>query len=217
MRKEDELKLTDQQGALIDELVRVGADIVARQMTKASAGNLSIRDPEDKDSFFVTNSGGWLDQLDRGSFAKMSVGGEILEGTLEPSTEWRMHARGYAARKDALAIIHAHPKHSVLLDALNKKIRFFTLDHISYVRSYGLAPFEPNGSSELAEDVAAQFEHHDVVIMSHHGAVALGDSVTAAYRKVLNLEDAAEMTYRALILGDETSAFPENQTLSVHN
>jgi L-fuculose-phosphate aldolase len=45
----------------------------------------------------------------------------------------------------------------------------------------------------------------------------LGDSVTAAYRKILNLEDAAEMTYRALLLGDETSAFPENQTLSVHN
>jgi len=217
VRKEDGLKLSEQQGALIDELVRVGTDIVARQMTKASAGNLSIRDPEDKDLFFVTNSASWLDQLDRSSFTKMSIGGEILEGDSEPSTEWRMHARSYSARKDAQAVIHAHPKHSVLLDALNRKIRFFTLDHISYVRSYGLAPFEPNGSIELAQHVAGQFDHHDLVIMSNHGAASLGDSVTAAYRKILNLEDAAEMTYRALLLGDETSAFPENQTLSVHN
>jgi L-fuculose-phosphate aldolase len=216
-KKGDVLIFSEKQRVLIDELIQVGADIVARKMTKASAGNLSFRDPEDSSMLFITASGSWLDDLDQSSFTKITLDGLIIAGTSKPSTEWRMHAESYQARVDAQVLIHAHPKNSVLLDALSKPIRFFTLDHISYARSYGSAVFEPNGSSELAKAVAKEFESHDLVIMSFHGLAAVGETVTSTYRKMLNMEDAAEMTYRALLLGDETSAFPQNQTLSVHN
>ena len=201
----------------VDELIRIGADIVARQLTKASAGNLSVRDPDRDDAMLITGTGTWLDALDRSSFVRMSLSGELLEGELEPSSEWRMHAEIYKMRKDATSVIHAHPKHSVLLDAINKEIRFFTLDHISYVRSYAASPFAPNASDQLASGVAGNFKTHDVVIMSHHGLVTCGETPKWAYRKLLNMEDSAEMTYRALMLGDSDSRFPKDQALSVHN
>lgn len=208
---------SEQQKNIARDLIRVGADIAGRQMTKASAGNLSFRDPEDSGAFFITASGSWLDQLEADSFIKITLEGEVLNGSLKPSTEWRMHAECFKARPDAKVLIHAHPKHAVLLDILKREIRFFTLDHISYGKSYGSVVFEPNGSHELAEAVAAQFLQHDLTIMSYHGIAAVGETVISTYRKILNLEDAAEMTYRALLLGDEHSSFPANKTLSVHN
>lgn len=201
----------------LNELIRIGSDIVARQLTKASAGNLSVRDPDREDVMLITGTGTWLDDLGQSSFVRMSLSGEILEGELQPSSEWRMHAEIYKMRKDAASVIHAHPKYSVLLDAINREIRFFTLDHISYVRSYGASPFAPNASDQLASGVAGNFRTHDVVIMSHHGVVTCGETPKWAYRKLLNMEDSAEMTYRALMLGDKDSGFPKDQTLSVHN
>lgn len=215
-KKEGVVKFSEKQQILVDELIGLGSDIVARQMTKASAGNLSFRDPEDSSVFFVSATGCWLDELDKTSFIQMTHEGEILSGESKPSTEWRMHSRCYQTRLDAQVIIHAHPKHSVLLNALGKPIRFFTLDHVSYARSYGSAVFEPNGSSELADAVAIELASNDLAIMSYHGLAAIGETVTSTYRKMLNLEDAAEMTYRALLLGDETSSFPKARTLSVH-
>jgi L-fuculose-phosphate aldolase len=215
--EENTLILSKRQKNMAEELIRVGADIAGRQMTKASAGNLSFRDPEDQNILFITAAGSWLDQLDVNDFVKITFEGEVLEGSLKPSTEWRMHSESFQVRPDAKVLIHAHPKHSVLLDVLKKEIRFFTLDHISYAKSYGSAVFEPNGSHALAAAVAAEFLQHDLAIMSYHGIAAIGTSVISTYRKILNLEDAAEMTYRALLLGDEHSAFPANRTLSVHN
>ena len=211
------MDLSKPQQVAIEDLIRIGADIVGRQLTKASAGNLSFRDPENNDQMIVTRAGTWLSRLDINSFVKITLDGDLVEGELEPSTEWKMHANIYKKRPDANFVVHAHPKHSVLLDALNKEIRFFTLDHISYVRSYGQSPFAPNASDELASGVAGQFANNDVVIMSHHGVVTCGETATWAYRKMLNMEDSAEMTYRALLLGDEKSTFPKDQTLSVHN
>ena len=216
-KKGNVLNFSEKQRVLADELIKVGADIVARKMTKASAGNLSFRDPDDANVLFVTASGSWLDELDQNSFIQMTLDGKILDGNSKPSTEWRMHAQSYQIRVDAQILIHAHPKYSVLLNALSKPIRFFTLDHISYARSYGVAAFKPNGSIELAEAVATELKDRDLAVMAHHGITAVGDSVNATYRKILNMEDAAEMTYRALLLRDEASAFPEDQTLSVHN
>ena len=211
------MKFTDTQKGPLEELIRIGSDIVGRQLTKASAGNLSFRDPENPQAMIVTAAGTWLSRLDEKSFVKITLDGEKLAGEMNPSTEWKMHANIYKKRPDANFVVHAHPKHSVLLDALGKEIRFFTLDHISYVVSYGSSPFAPNASDELADDVAEQFAENDVVIMSHHGVVTCGETATWTYRKMLNMEDSAEMTYRALLLGDETSTFPKDQTLSVHN
>ncbi len=211
------MQLTESQEAPLAELIRIGGDIVGRKLTKASAGNLSFRDPENPNQMIITGAGTWLNRLDKGSFVKISLDGDIIEGQLRPSTEWKVHAEIFKKRPDANFVIHAHPKNSVLMDALDKEIRFFTLDHISYVRSYASSPFAPNASDELADNVAELFDQNDVVIMSHHGVVTCGETATWAYRKMLNMEDSAEMTYKALLLGDETSSFPKDQILSVHN
>jgi L-fuculose-phosphate aldolase len=104
--------------------------------------------------------------------------------------------------------VHLHPQHAVLVDALGHPIRLITQDHAVYVRSIGTVPYLPNGSDELADGAAAQAREHDCILLSHHGCSALGPDVGMAFRRALNLEEAAIATYRCLLLGDTTTTFP---------
>lgn len=207
--------MTTRVESLIEELSAVGVDIVARGLALASGGNISAR--IDEDTFVVTGSGTWLDRLTPEDFSVMSLSGEVISGSPSPSSEWKLHQRSYATRSDVNAVVHVHPQHAVLLNALGHDVRLITLDHAYYVRSVGTTPYYPNGSDELADSAAEQAVHHDCIIMGHHGCSALGDSVSMAFRRALNLEEAATATYRALLLGDTESAFPAEALAALHH
>ncbi|WP_262002448.1 class II aldolase/adducin family protein [Microbacterium sp. Mcb102] len=207
--------MTTRVESLIEELSAVGVDIVARGLALASGGNISAR--IDEDTFVVTGSGTWLDRLTPEDFSVMSLSGEVVSGSPSPSSEWKLHQRSYATRSDVNAVVHVHPQHAVLLNALGHDVRLITLDHAYYVRSVGTTPYYPNGSDELADSAAEQAAHHDCIIMGHHGCSALGDSVSMAFRRALNLEEAATATYRALLLGDTESAFPAEALAALHH
>ncbi|MEV4668959.1 class II aldolase/adducin family protein [Microbacterium sp. LWO12-1.2] len=207
--------MTTRVESLIAELSAAGVDIVARGLALASGGNLSAR--IDDDTFVVTASGTWLDRLTPEDFSVMSLSGQVISGSPKPSSEWKLHQRSYQTRQDVNAVVHVHPQHAVLLTALGHDVRLITLDHAYYVRSIGTTPYYPNGSDELADSAAEQAAHHDCIIMGHHGCSALGDSVSMAFRRALNLEEAATATYRALLLGDTDTAFPADALAALHH
>ena len=192
---------------VVDQLVEVGRSAVARGLVLASGGNLSARLPDEAE-FVVTAAGTWLDRLTAADFSVLTLGGDVVGGAERPSTEWKLHQRTYLARSDVHAIVHLHPQHAVLVDALGHPIRLFSLDHAVYVRSVGTVPYFPNGSDELADGAAEQAKEHDCIVLSHHGCSTLGEDIGTAYRRALNLEEAAVATYRALLLGDTSTAFP---------
>lgn len=194
---------------LIVELIEVGRTAVDRGLVLASGGNLSARLPG-HDRFVVTASGTWLDRLTPENFSMMSIDGAVLGGAASPSSEWKLHSRTYRARDDVNSVIHLHPQYSVLLEALGHEIRLMTLDHAYYVRSIGRTPYHPNGSDALADTAAEQAQTHNCVLMAHHGCSTLGPSISMAFRRALNLEEAATLTYRALVLGDTGTTFPSD-------
>jgi len=192
---------------LVDQLAEVGRLSVARGLVLASGGNLSGRLPGE-DRFVVTGAGTWLDRLTPADFSVVTLDGAVVGGAERPSTEWKLHQRTYRARPDVHAVVHLHPQHAVLVDALGHPIRLLTLDHATYVRSVGTVSYFPNGSDELADAAAGQAREHDCIVLSHHGCSALGPDVGMAFRRALNLEEAAIATYRCLLLGDTTTTFP---------
>lgn len=198
-------KVTDRE-TLIDQLIDAGRTVVERGLVLASGGNLSVRLP-DEDAFLVTASGTWLDRLRPEDVAEVGTDGLLREGP-RPSVEWKLHHRTYAVRPDISSIIHLHPQHVLLVDMLGAAIRFTTLDHQFYLGSAGRVPFFPAGSEDIAAAAAEAAREHDAVVMAHHGCSALGATVEMALRRALNLEEAAAMTYRLLLAGNETADFP---------
>jgi len=194
----------------VGQLVEVGRLAVERGLVLASGGNLSARLPGETE-FVVTAAGTWLDRLTPADFSVVTLDGEVTAGAERPSSEWKLHQRTYRARPDVNAVVHLHPQHAVLVDALGHRIRLITLDHAWYVRSVGTVPYSPNGSDELADGAADQAQQHDCIVLSHHGCSALGPDLGMAFRRAANLEEAATATYRMLACGDLTTAFPAEE------
>lgn len=208
------MTFTYAEKALTEQLVDIGGRCVRQALALASGGNLSARIPG-SDRFLVTGSGEWLDELTPQSFSIMTLDGEVVGGNPRPSSEWKLHQRSYLARPEAGGIVHVHPQHAVLLDTLKKPIRLLTLDHAFYVRSIGRVPFLPNGSDELADQVAEQTSEHNAVILANHGCSTIGETPEMAFRRAMLLEEAALTTFRALLLGDETTGFPQGESATL--
>ncbi|MFF0450631.1 class II aldolase/adducin family protein [Streptomyces sp. NPDC004609] len=201
---------------LCERLAEVGRTAVERGLVLASGGNLSARLPGG-DEFVVTGAGTWLDRLEPADFTVMNLAGERTGGAARPSSEWKLHQRTYQVRPDVNCVVHLHPQHAVLLDAVGERIRLITLDHAYYVRSVGTVPYHPNGSDELADASAEQARDHDCMVLSHHGCSSLGKDIGMAFRRAMNLEEAAIATYRALTLGNTTATFPPEALSSLHH
>lgn len=192
---------------IIEQLTAAGRDAVSRGLVVASGGNLSARLPGSGE-FVVTASGTWLDRLTPGDFAVIGLDGRHRAGNPTPSVEWKLHQRTYRVRDDVNAVIHLHPQNAVLVDALGHQIRLITLDHAYYLRKVARVPYFPAGSEEIADAAAAAAEDHNAIVLAFHGCSALGDTVSMALRRALNLEEAAVATVRCLQLGDTQLSFP---------
>lgn len=199
--------MADPLASLIDELIEVGRDAARRGLVLASAGNLSARLPGGA-SFAVTAAGTWFDRLGPGDFSVLALDGTVLGGHPTPSTEWKLHARTYEVRPDVTCVIHLHPQAAVILDACGHEVRLITLDHAYYLRRVVRVPFAHNGSDELADTAAEAARDCDAIIMGNHGCSTLGETIAMAYRRALQLEDAAESTFRCLSIGDTSATFP---------
>jgi L-fuculose-phosphate aldolase len=199
--------MPDPADALIRELCAVGRDAARRGLVLASAGNLSARLP-DREAFVLTGSGTWFDRLAPADFSLLAMDGTVLGGNPAPSSEWKLHARTYAVRPDVHSVMHLHPQAAVVLDACGHAVRLITLDHAYYLGRVVTVPFAHNGTDELADTAAEAARDCDAIVMSHHGSSTLGPTIEMAYRRALNLEDAAQSTFRCLSIGDSGAAFP---------
>ncbi|WP_127505329.1 class II aldolase/adducin family protein [Actinoplanes solisilvae] len=195
-------------GDLRDQLAFVGFDVVQAGLVAGSGGNLSARIP-DEDAVWITGSGSWLGRLSRTSFTAVrtsdgapAVVGSVPPPAIEPTSEIALHLALYRARPDVNAVIHLHPQTALLLDALGEHIRIVTTDHAFYLRRVSTVPFRLPGTTELAALTAAMAaDGTDCLVLSQHGCVVMGDSIELAHKRARNLEEAAELTYRALSAG----------------
>jgi L-fuculose-phosphate aldolase len=189
------------------ELADIGRRVTASGLVVGAGGNISARLPGD-DLLAISPSGYRLEDVAPEDFVVISFGGERRDGNLKPSSEWPMHTAALRARPDASAVIHLHPPYATLLHALDREIRLLTIDHAYYVRRAARIGYYHSGTSELADAVAAELADANVILMQHHGCLVVADSLDLAFHRVLNLEEAAKATFRALQLGDTTTVCP---------
>jgi len=193
--------------SMLNDLIELGKNVVGRGLAVGSGGNLSFRVPG-TEIFFITGTGTQLDQLDANSFAQVNLQGDHLDG-IKPSSEFRVHLESYKVRSDIDVCIHLHPQASVLMAALNLPIRFLTIDHVYYVRKVVRIPWIRSGTQEIAEATALAVKEANVIILENHGCVVLAPTVQLGFSRVLNLEEASELTLRCNQMGLNPTEVPK--------
>ncbi|QJC56250.1 3-oxo-tetronate 4-phosphate decarboxylase [Polaromonas vacuolata] len=101
------------ESELRQEICSVGASLYARGYVHASAGNISVRLPDDQ-GFLITPTDACLGRLDPLSLAKLDAQGQQLSGARASKTI-ALHRAIYAATPNAQCVIHTHSTHLVAL------------------------------------------------------------------------------------------------------
>jgi L-fuculose-phosphate aldolase len=202
-------------GDLRDQLAFLGRSAVAAGLVVGSGGNLSAR-VSGADEIWITGAGTWLDRLHPSAFARVRVSdGAVLEkwdetangdgavhAALSPSSEIGLHLATYRARPDVNVVVHLHPQTVLLLDALDEPVRLVTTDHLAYVRQVVRTPFAVPGTERVGMLAAeAVRDGANCVVLANHGISVLAGSVELAHKRAFYLEEAARLTYSALVLG----------------
>lgn len=135
-------------------------------------------------------------------------GAELTGGYHLPEEFW-IHGELYRQRPDAGAIVHDHPRASVLCGILGLPFRPVVGAYDTWALEVTLAPIPvfpraiPIDSPELGREVAATMGDANVCLLQGHGIVAVGGDVPVATVRAIKLESMAELIVEAYSTGRE--------------
>lgn len=175
------------------QLVDFGKDLVRRDLSYGSWGNLSVRlnenemliTPSSIDYFEIT-----IEDIVKVNIHTLDYGNQRI-----PSSEYRMHAMAYAELPDCEAIIHTRSNAISVFAACEAGFRLGggeLQDLIGDVRVTGYA--EP-GSEALAKAVVTTLRQTHACIIPHHGGVFYGPSLDVVFA----IAEAVEMKARNIL------------------
>jgi len=125
----------------------------------------------------------------------MTIFGENLTPELKPSIESDMHLSIYIKKKEATAIVHAHPVFASAFTAMKCKINTnLTAEACAILGDPRVVPYALMGTRELANLAAENIMHSDILLLENHGILTTGSNLLQAFDKIEVLENAAKMT-----------------------
>lgn len=184
------------------DLVAAAARSVAEGLNHGTTGNLSVRTAR---GFLVTPTGGRCEALDPADLVELDLEGHLLEGHRAPSSEWRLHADLYRARPETGAVVHAHPVFATTLACLRMELPavhyMIAVTGASRVRCARYATF---GTAELSVAMLEVMDGSRACLLANHGLVATGTGLEQALAVATEVEQVAELYWRALQIGSPT-------------
>lgn len=180
-------------------LAATARQTAAQGLNKGSSGNVSVRY---RDGFFITPSGLPNDALAPEQMVFVGMDGQA-NGSLKPSSEWRIHRDIYGARPEVQAIVHAHSPHAVSLSCLRRGIpAFHYMVAAAGGRDIRCASYATFGTQALSDSVLAALQDRSACLMSNHGLVAVGASLDSALSLAVEVEELCAQYWRAKLVGE---------------
>jgi len=185
------------------EIARFMRRLYRHGLTTTSGGNISRRISDD--IIGITPSA-----TDKGTMKWEEVGLITMEGknlipSLRPSIEMAMHLAVYKSKKDANAIVHAHPVFATAFTATKNRINTdLTAEARAILGDPLFVPYALMGTVQLAGLVAESITRSDILLLQNHGILTTGTSILQAFDKIEVLENAAKMTLIVGITGKKS-------------
>ena len=172
------------------QLIETAVAMNAGGINRGTSGNLSVRSDT---GYLITPSGMDYKQLLADDIVAMNFKGE-WDGPNPPSSEWRIHRDIYLQRKDAQAILHAHPTFCATLACLGKPIpAFHYMVAVAGGKNIRCSPYATFGTQELSDLALAALEDRKACLMANHGVVCLGRNLPGALALAVEVEQLASL------------------------
>ena len=175
-----------------------------------TSGTLSIYNAE-KDEIYITPSSTPYETMQVEDIVTIDCEGHVLEGALQPSSEWRLHTAIYKARPDAKAVVHTHSPYATAYATMDKPIPMILVEMLPFIGdTVKVARFALPGDPAVGTEAVRALEGRKGCLLQNHGVVAIGEDLPAAFTTAVYIEDAAKICYLADTAG-KPNPIPEEQ------
>jgi L-fuculose-phosphate aldolase len=185
--------------ALRIEIISTALKMNSLGINHGKSGNVSARADN---GFLITPTGLAYEKLMPASIVAMAIDnnpdGTFIGDTL-PSSEWRFHHDIYAARPDAMAIVHTHSIHATALAVLGQEIPAF---HYMVAAGGGnnirVAAYATFGTQALSDNALLALKDRNACLLAQHGVIACGANLEKALALAVEIEALSHMYLEAL-------------------
>lgn len=182
-------------------LVEYGKKLITNRLTTGTGGNLSIFN-RDKRLIAITPTGLNYFNTEPVDIVVLQLGGEIVEGKRDPSSELPMHRFFYQHREDINSLVHVHSRYATTLSCLR-----WELPAVHYLVAFAgdkvkCAQYATFGSEELARNAFEAMKDSKAVLLANHGLLAGGKDLPTAFAITEEIEFCAEIYYHSKCIGD---------------
>jgi L-fuculose-phosphate aldolase len=183
-------------------IIEIGRRMYMKNFVAANDGNISCKVEEDV--IWTTPTGVSKGFMTEDMLVKMRLDGTVLtSGTMEPSSEIKMHLRVYNENPAVRGVTHAHPPVSTSF-----AIAGIALDLAIYPEALvnlGTVPcihYATPGSQGIPDSIAPYCKDYNGLLLANHGALTWGRTLIEAFFRLESLEHYAMiLMYTGNIIG----------------
>jgi L-ribulose-5-phosphate 4-epimerase len=205
---------------LKEQVWRANLNLVKYNLVTLTWGNVSGYDRNEK-IVAIKPSGVSYEELMPDDIVIVDLEGQIIEGTLTPSSDTPTHLELYKAFDGISAMVHTHSEFATVFAQANREIPCLGTTHADYFK--GSVPvtrlirkkevdadYEVNTGKVIIERFSDLDPHEmPAVLVAGHGPFTWGRTPDEAVKNSMVLERVAKMAWGTLLLNQKCEQVPE--------
>jgi L-fuculose-phosphate aldolase len=181
-----------------------GKRLLKEGLVARTWGNISVR--LDDENMVITPSGRPYEELTPEDMVKMNYHTHKYEGTIKPSSEYKLHAAIYRSRKNIHAVIHTHQMNASTVAAARREVPPILDDQAQLLGpSVRVADYALPNTKKITRATVKALRGRNAALMANHGAVCIGRSLDETFVACQVLEKACKAFIEAEFLGGAKS------------
>ncbi len=180
-------------------LVKAGQRMCDRGFAVSSTGNISVR--LSADEVLITPTRKPKGMLLESDLVKIDLSGNVISGSLQPTSELRLHLAVYWIRPDVRAVVRAHPRAASAFALAGQTTGTICLPAAEFRIGSVWTADAPRLTLDALPAVAQRhIASCDALLMANHGVLTVGADVREALSRMEMLEHFAAISLAAAML-----------------
>jgi len=185
------------------EVCTLHAELPRNNLVAWTSGNVSARDPE-TNLVVIKPSGLKFDDLTPESMVIVDMNGNVVEGSLKPSSDTASHCYIYRNMPNVYGVVHTHSRYATAFAVVGRSIPCYTTAMgDEFGGEIPLGGFALIGGEEIGQRVveALNGSKSPACILLNHGVFSTGKNAEHAVKAAVMTEDNAAIVWLALQIG----------------
>jgi L-ribulose-5-phosphate 4-epimerase len=191
------------------EICKLHAELPRNNLVTWTSGNISGRDPE-SGLVVIKPSGVRYSELTPENMVVVNLEGQVVEGSLKPSSDTFAHVYLYRHRPDVHGVVHTHSTFATAWAAVGRPIPpVLTAICDEFGGPIPVGVYAKIGGDEIGQEILRSIGSSPAILMKNHGVFTIGKTPEAAVKAAVMVEDVARTVFYAMQLGQPDEIPPE--------